>query len=371
MVNDIRFTSAAFKPLGIHQDAVAWTQSELSKLNEEINSPDIDNVLTLAQLLNAAQDSIVLATYRSKTDNMVYFSVPQVLANAEGILSIYLSTEVSFPLEYQAKGKTYNYGDVVFKVSPYKRENEKEVRAINLTTTISQTIDGFEEDFIISLQVKAKQDVDLAKLAKDILAGDSVGSDRITTIGSGSGGYDDSIKPWMLTRGFYKITQMKNPFNLPDGGTIYEGYVTAVDDSGDVLPDAAPKLVSMNAGPFVTQKSYVLVKSAQTADVYVSIDGAYNTSMGTASIGYASILRGKTDAKWKEFLAEAKAHQINVRRNNSKDLLSQSQIESETAKHLEAKAAKRAAKSGPANNIVPAPTKELAVAMPEVDDIPF
>lgn len=377
MANDVRISSDSFKSLGIHQDAIAWTVKDLEEINNDFFSDDIDNLITLADALDVLSTDEVLTTYVSKSDNQVYFSVPRIHLNSSGEICIFLGSKIEFVLTYDSKSKTYNSASgLSFKVSPYKRDKEKEVRAINFITTIAVEIDGLEEDYTYSIPVKTQKDVDLVELAKSLQAGSTVTSDHLIKIGSG-GSYDISIKPWMLPKGLYTIVRMKTPYSLPEGGKIWEGYVSQVNSDGSISDEQT--LVSMNSNPFVKNKSQVLVNAAlKGANVYFTVDGAYTTSMGTATIGYSSILSNPTEAKIKTFLTEAKAHHITVRRSNSESLLNDSQILQLMDKYLaeqEAKKNKGATKSD--DTVAPVPVTVLSQnpvtvpATPDFDEIPF
>jgi uncharacterized membrane protein len=376
MANDVRISSDSFKSLGIHQDAIAWTTQQLEVLNGDYFSDDIDNIITLAEALEVLPSDEILTTYTSKSDNQVYFSVPRIHLNSNGEICLFLGSKVEFTLTYDAKTKTYNSASgLSFKVSPYKRDKEKEVRAINFITTIGVEIDGLEEDYVYSIPVKTQKEVDLVELTKALQSGSSITSDQLIQLGAG-GSYDISLKPWMLAKGLYTIVRMKQPYQLPEGGKIWEGYVSSVNQDGSISDDQI--LVSMNSNPFVKNKSQVLVNAAlKGANVYFTIDGAYSTSMGTATIGYSSIIANPNEQKIKTFLSEAKASHISVRRANSENLLTDTQIEQQKSKYLaEQEAKKNKGKvTGDNNTPVTSPVNSedsvTVPATPDFDKIPF
>lgn len=368
----VRFSSDAFKQLGIHWDAVSWTQKQLKDINEDFSSPDIDNLLELANALGCGESDEILTTYTNQNDNQIYFSVPRVHLNQDGDLSVFVGSNLNYPLTYD--NKTYkSESGLSFKVAPYKREGEKEVRAINFITTLEIDIDGLTEDFVFNLQVKAKKDIDLTELAKDLQAGKEVDSERLIQIGAG-GSFSTAVKPWMVPKGLYAITRMKQPFVLPEGGKIWEGFISPVIDGE--IDTTFSYCVAMNSNPFVANKSYVLVNAAlKGTPVYVSIDGAYMTSMGVATIGYASILTNASQERINKFLQQAKQHQVNIRRNNQATILSDDDIARLSEEWEQKQAEKRSAKAEAKNNVVPAPAKKLESVSPsnqeEFEDIPF
>jgi len=369
MANEIRFNSDNFSTLGIQFDAATWTLDEINSINNTVFSDDIDNLIDLCQRLGCAATDTVLTTYESKADKKVYFSIPRIHLNAEGVLSLFIGSNLSFPLTYEKKA--YTVGELSFKVVPYRRKDEKEIRAINFVTTVTKTVDDIEEDFEISLGVKCKFESDLNEITKALQSGAKLPDGNLIQIGVGGSGYAIALKPWMLPKGNYKITSVKEPFKLPDGGKIWEGYVSPVDSQGSV-DESVSTLVIMNANPFIRNKSETLLKAAMNGtSVYVQINGAYHTSMGIGAIAYASMLSEAKDDKeatqrWKSFAFAANRECLSMRTRYSSEVLKAEEIETLTQKYLD----ERAKKSSEPKE----PKKELATvgtSVPAIDDIPF
>lgn len=368
----IRITSPALSATQIQDEASEFTFAELSRLNEEFFGDDletnvIDDLLELAKVLKCSNDAVILTTY--KTNNGVFFSCPSVQLNAEGKLILALGAKTTFELVHDAKTKMYSIEgtDLTFKTVIYTNDN-KEVKGVNLMLKYDADVDGLDIEVEYALQVKVTTEQDFKVIAKALQSGESLTSDQLVQIGSG-GSFDISIKPWMLSKGFYMITRMKPAVVLP-ALTIHEGYCKRINDTGEFIDDEE-YLVSMNAAPFIQNKSNILVNQARLGTPIVfGIDGGFRMSMGISTIGDARILRNKDNAfnseGFKAFKAACKSAFINKRRQNASSVLSEAQLKEEGQLYLD----KRNKKPVDAANTI-VPTTETALVTPSLQDAPF
>lgn len=369
-----RFLSSTFELTGIQSRTNSWTLADLETINQTMDD-NIDSLISFSKFLGAQSQDVVLSTYKNK-ENVTTFNLPKVVNNGKSGLVVSFG-QLLLPLIYDKKAKGYTCGDASFEVEGYIRENETEVKAVNLLAVNKVEIDGFPTKITYSIKVGspylATSD-ELVSLTKDLVAGKAIESNRITTIGSG-GTYENSIKACSVPKGVYKVVSVKKPQALPKGGYAYEGYIQPVDESGN-LTDDKRILIAMGAGPFKTKGSMALLNKMIRAfesgstlpPVYASFDGAYMSGTGyPGAIAYSREVQD-IDTDFTTFLQDAKSNQTRIRMENSSSLMS----ESELAKFLDDAAKKKAddkAKAG--NNIVEGPKVEPKVPVPQLDDIPF
>lgn len=367
----IRITSASLSVTQIQQESDKFTFSQLRDINQEFFGEDveqnvIDDLLELAKVLKCDESDVILTTYQ--TTNGVFFSSPSVQLNPEGKLSLYLGSEKSFEFIYNASKKVYGIEglDLVFKPTLYIND-KLEIKGVNFLLKYDTEIEGIDIEVEYALQVKAKPEQDFKAITKSLQLGEIPNSDILIQVGSG-GSYSVSLKPWMLPKGFYVISKMKPVVVLPQL-TIHEGYARPIDDQGEFVGDEE-YLVSMNASPFVQNKSNIITNQARLGTpVVFGIDGGFTMSRGISTIGDAQILRNKEGkfnvAGFKAFKASAKSNFIAKRRMNSSMVLSDSDLKLAGQEYLD----KRNKKPVAVNAIVA--TDESLAKVPQLEDLPF
>ena len=356
----IRFTNAGFEDLMVEDSAQSWTLDRLNEINCTLFNDSIDNLIDLAQRLGCVATDEVLTTYISKKDRNIYMGLPRVHLNSEGKLCVFIGSKLSFPLTYEKKTKTYSTGALVFKVSPYKKEGEPDIKAINFVANIIRETEGIEEELPVSLGLLVSSGANLTDITKALQNDTALPEKSITQLGVGNGGYAVTYKPWMLPVGFYKImSSSRTEITTKDGkkALVANGQCSPTVD-GVVATDTV-YTVGLNSAPFNFD---LITCSIEGASVYFYVDGGYSYDPHVATIGFALKLI-ETDgvlelAKWQRFQSMAKKACILTRRQNSSKLFTAVQLE-----------AKKAVILG-----VDEPKKELAIvgsSAPEIDDIPF
>lgn len=362
MTNVIEFRKA-FAVSGLEFLAESWTLGKLKDLyrTSYSNDSDIENIIDLATRLGIADDQVVLSTYDSKEDRAIYFSVPRVHLNSDGVLCLFMASKLTFPLVYDAKRKTYNVGDLSFAVSPAKTK-AGDLVGVNLSTGILKDTAGYDENFTLLLQVKCKSK-DLPPIIKALQNNTTLPEKSLVQIGVGSGVFTNNLKPWMLEKGFYKVMSVVyKQITKKDGSgaTLREGTVSPVING--VVDESQVFSVAMNSNPFSDQ----LCSAAKNRAVYFGIDGGFDYDGNVATRGHASPLPEIEPnhvelSTWNKFIAVARRKYIDARRQ--KPALSDLEL-----------AERRALIETPFATEKPPESRELALAgsaAPEDKSLPF
>ena len=361
--NYIRFNNADFDDLRIEDDAQSWTLNRLNEINNDLFNPQIDNLIDLAQRLGCASSDEVLTTYISKKDRNIYMGLPRVHLNSEGKLCVFVGSKLSFPLTYEKKTKTYSTGELVFKVSTYKKEGEPDIKAINFVANIIRETEGIEEELPVSLGLLVDANSNLTDVTKALQNDTALPEKSITQLGVGGGGYAITYKPWMLPLGFYKImSSSRIEITTKDGNKalVANGQCSPVTVDGVVNTDIV-YTVGLNSAPFNFD---LITSSIEGSTIYFYVDGGYSYDPHVATIGFALKLieiEGVLEAtKWQRFQNMAKKACILKRRQNSSKLFTSVQLADKKAVIL--------------GTDEPTTTKELATvgtSAPALNDLPF
>ena len=364
--NSIRFNNADFDDLRIEDDAQSWTLDRLNEINNELFNPQIDNLIDLVQRLGCTSSDEVLTTYISKKDRNIYMGLPRVHLNSEGKLCVFVGSKLTFPLVCNEikdkKGNkeacTYTTGDLVFKVSPYKKKGESDVKAVNFLTTVAKETDGIKEDVTVSLGLLASSESNLLEVTKALQNNTVLPEKSVTQLGVGGGGYPTMYKPWMLPTGCYKITSAeRKQATKKDGEKFWaaNGACSPVVD-GVVDPETTYAL-RLTSSPF----NFDMITSAiEGAPIYFYVDGGYKYDDSVASIGYAVKIVDVDKNKWARFVVAAKKNCLNIKLKKTGSVLKPHELEAKKNTEL--------------GITVEEPTKELATvgtSAPALNDLPF
>ena len=356
--NYIRFNNADFDDLRIEDDAQSWTLDRLNEINNGLFNPQIDNLIDLAQRLGCASSDEVLTTYISKKDRNIYMGLPRVHLNSEGKLCVFVGSKLTFPLTYEKKTKTYSTGELVFKVSPYKKEGEPDIKAINFIANIIRETDGIEEELPVSLGLLVDANSNLTDVTKALQNDTALPEKSITQLGVGGGGYPTTYKPWMLPTGCYKITSAeRKQATKKDGEKFWaaNGSCSPVVD-GVVDPETIYAL-RLTSSPF----NFDMITSAiEGAPIYFYVDGGYKYDDSVASIGYAVKIVDVDKNKWARFVVAAKKNCLNIKLKKTGSVLKPHELEAKKNTEL--------------GITVEEPIKELATvgtSASSLNDLPF
>lgn len=369
----IKFDNSEFLGLGIHYSGQQWTYAQVLELLDNYVSSTLEQLTQLAADLQIEPDAVILSTYTNKKDKSLWFNLPRFQLNKEGEFCLFIG-EAEVKTIYDPEGENYIVPGQHFDVE-IKRKDEKDssspITRILMVSKFARKVDGIKEVFELHIPVRTKKDSDLKAIAVALQNGET--HEQIQQVGKG-GGFSPFYKPFMLPKGFYRIAEVRDPKFLSTGGVIWEGYVTSLTD-GQNYP------VKMNTGPFVVQQRDTLLKQAGMGKpVYLYLNGAYNTAMGVAAIGHASVLPeidGKVPTQiWSAFEADCKRITAATASKNSSKLLTDAQIQqeketfegNEAARIAEWQARKEASTAATPE---PATVGATASTVDFDDDIPF
>jgi hypothetical protein len=369
-MQEIKFDSRNFATLGFHYSAQSWSYQELLGLLDEYmdQSQDITNLFNLATALEAEADTKVLSTYQGKDKN-TYFDLPKIMKNSEGELCLIVG-DLQSMLTFS--NKTYTTKDYSFKVVTRRKDpkdSKSEITGIQFIATVTQDVDGLEEEMSLVIPLQYDRQANPTEIVKALQSGQD--HEAIKQIGVG-GSIQPSYKPYMLPRGFYKISSVDEPYFFPEGGKAWRGEVSKID-SGDTYK------VSMNTAPFIQNQQPTLLISAQRGKaVYLYIAGAYETAKGIGAIAHASILPevdGTVSPQiWSRFVEDAKRITATTATKNAKSLLNDLQIAEKRAE-FEANETARIAewklKKAQQEETAQPETVALATTEDQFADIPF
>lgn len=325
----IKFDNSEFISLGIHYSAQQWTYTDCLELLDNYVSSTLEQLTQLAADLKVAPDQVILSTYTNKRDKSLWFNLPRFQLNKDGEFCLFIG-DVEIQTVYDPESENYIVPGHKFEVDIKRKDDEdttSPITRILMVSKYNRKVEGLKENFVLTIPVRTKKDSDLKAIAVALQNGET--HDQLQQVGKG-GGFSPFYKPFMLPKGFYKIDSVKEPKYLAAGGIIWEGYVKSLTD-GQVYP------VKMNSGPFVVQQRDTLLKSAIVGKaVYLYLNGAYNTALGIAAIGHASVLPeidGNVSQQiWQAFEADCKRITAATASKNSGKLLTEAQIQEQKAK---------------------------------------